>query len=41
MKIHHPSDVVAGAVVGIVLAHVARKVWPFPEVAPPHDAPSG
>ena len=32
VKIHHPSDVVAGALVGIVLARVARKVWPFPAV---------
>ncbi|MBN2623844.1 MAG: phosphatase PAP2 family protein [Acidimicrobiales bacterium] len=31
VKIHHPSDVVAGAVVGIVLARVARRVWPFPD----------
>ena len=35
VKIHHPSDIVAGALVGIVLARVARKVWPFPAVAPP------
>ncbi len=35
VKIHHPSDVVAGALVGIVLARVARKVWPFPAIAPP------
>ncbi len=33
VKIHHPSDVVAGALVGIVLARGARKVWPFPRVA--------
>jgi membrane-associated phospholipid phosphatase len=32
VKIHHPSDVVAGALVGIALAHVARRVWPFPDV---------
>lgn len=30
VKIHHPSDVVAGALVGLVLARVARRVWPFP-----------
>jgi undecaprenyl-diphosphatase len=30
VKIHHPSDVVAGALVGIVLARVARRAWPFP-----------
>ena len=35
VKIHHPSDVVAGALVGIVLARVARKVWPFPAIVPP------
>jgi len=33
VKIHHPSDVVAGALVGVVLARVARKVWPFPAVS--------
>jgi hypothetical protein len=33
--------VVAGALVGIVLAQVARKVWPFPSVTPPHDAATG
>jgi hypothetical protein len=32
VKIHHPSDVVAGALVGIVLARVARKLWPLPSV---------
>jgi membrane-associated phospholipid phosphatase len=32
VKVHHPSDVVAGAVVGLALAHVARRVWPFPEL---------
>ena len=35
VKIHHPSDVVAGALVGVVLAQAARKVWPFPAVTPP------
>lgn len=30
VKIHHPSDVVAGALVGIVLARVARRAWAFP-----------
>ena len=30
VKIHHPSDVVAGALVGLALARVARRVWPFP-----------
>ena len=31
VKIHHPSDVVAGALLGVVLARVARRVWPFPD----------
>lgn len=31
VKIHHPSDVVAGALVGLALARIARRVWPFPE----------
>lgn len=30
VKMHHPSDVVAGALVGIVLARVARRAWSFP-----------
>ncbi len=33
VKIHHPSDVVAGALLGILLARVVRRGWPFP--APP------
>ena len=37
VKIHHPSDVVAGALVGLVLARVARRVWPFPPVTPPGE----
>ena len=42
VKIHHPSDVVAGALVGLVLARVARRVWPFPDTAVPcTDAPAG
>lgn len=32
VKIHHPSDVLAGALVGVVLARVARRLWPFPQV---------
>jgi undecaprenyl-diphosphatase len=28
-KIHHPSDVVAGAVLGVALAAIARQVWPW------------
>ncbi|HEX6420090.1 MAG TPA: phosphatase PAP2 family protein [Acidimicrobiales bacterium] len=31
VRIHHPSDVVAGALLGVVLARIARRVWPFPE----------
>jgi undecaprenyl-diphosphatase len=31
VKIHHASDVVAGAATGIVLGTIARKVWPKPE----------
>jgi undecaprenyl-diphosphatase len=31
VKIHHPSDVVAGALLGAALACVARRAWPFPE----------
>lgn len=32
VKIHHPSDVVAGALLGVAIARVARRVWPLPEV---------
>lgn len=28
VKAHHPSDVVAGAAVGVVLGVAARKLWP-------------
>jgi hypothetical protein len=28
VRIHHASDVVAGAVVGRVLARIAGRVWP-------------
>jgi membrane-associated phospholipid phosphatase len=28
VKVHHPSDVVAGAFLGLALATVARRVWP-------------
>jgi undecaprenyl-diphosphatase len=41
VKIHHPSDVVAGALVGVVLARLARRVWPFPAVGAAADAPAG
>jgi membrane-associated phospholipid phosphatase len=30
VRIHHASDVVAGAALGTALAAVARKVWPAP-----------
>lgn len=30
VKIHHASDVVAGAALGAVLARVARRAWPAP-----------
>jgi undecaprenyl-diphosphatase len=28
--VHHPSDVVGGAVIGVVLARVAGRLWPSP-----------
>jgi membrane-associated phospholipid phosphatase len=28
---HHASDVVAGALFGAALAHLARRAWPFPD----------
>ena len=31
VKIHHPSDVVAGIATGVVLAKVARRIWPKSE----------
>jgi undecaprenyl-diphosphatase len=31
VKVHHPSDVLAGAVLGVGLAALARRLWPFPE----------
>jgi len=34
VKVHHPSDVVAGALLGTALAAIARRAWPFPEVRP-------
>jgi membrane-associated phospholipid phosphatase len=30
VKIHHPSDVVAGALLGLALARIARRAWPIP-----------
>jgi len=30
VKIHHASDVIVGAAVGVVLARVAIRVWPMP-----------
>lgn len=37
VRIHHASDVVAGALVGVALGRVARRAWPRPE---PPDAPA-
>jgi membrane-associated phospholipid phosphatase len=34
VKIHHPSDVVAGALLGVVLARIARRAWPLPAAVP-------
>jgi undecaprenyl-diphosphatase len=28
VRIHHPSDVVAGAALGVGLGTIARHVWP-------------
>jgi undecaprenyl-diphosphatase len=30
VKIHHASDVVGGVATGVVLCHVAKRVWPRP-----------
>lgn len=30
-RVHHPSDVLAGAALGAVMAREARKRWPLPE----------
>lgn len=35
VKIHHPSDVVGGALLGLVLARLARRIWPLP----PRESP--
>jgi undecaprenyl-diphosphatase len=34
VKIHHASDVVAGAALGLVLGHIGRRVWPKGEPLP-------
>ena len=31
VKIHHASDVAAGAVLGLVLGRTFRRIWPLPE----------
>jgi membrane-associated phospholipid phosphatase len=31
VKIHHASDVIAGALTGVVIGQIARRVWPKPE----------
>jgi len=33
VKIHHASDVIVGAAVGVVLAQVATRVWPMPRTS--------
>jgi membrane-associated phospholipid phosphatase len=33
VKIHHPSDVVAGALLGVVLARLVRRAWPMPSAS--------
>jgi undecaprenyl-diphosphatase len=30
VKVHHPSDVVAGAAIGVLLGHLARRLLPLP-----------
>ena len=30
VRVHHASDIVAGAAIGLALAVVARRVWPQP-----------
>ena len=30
MKVHHASDVVAGAALGVGLGLIARRLWPKP-----------
>jgi membrane-associated phospholipid phosphatase len=30
VKMHHASDVIAGAAIGVGLAAIARRVWPKP-----------
>ena len=30
VKIHHPSDVVAGALLGVALSRLVRRAWPMP-----------
>ena len=34
VRIHHASDVVAGALLGIVLARAVRRAWPMPSARP-------
>jgi undecaprenyl-diphosphatase len=31
VKVHHPTDVVAGALLGAALGLAARRLWPLPE----------
>jgi len=37
VRIHHASDVIAGAALGVVIAQVAKKLWPLPPPAPAPD----
>ena len=41
VKIHHPSDVIAGAAVGVVLGSLARRAWPAPARGRGAGAPGG
>lgn len=35
VKIHHPSDVVGGAIIGVAVGRVTRRAWRLPESRPP------
>ncbi|HEX8803514.1 MAG TPA: phosphatase PAP2 family protein [Acidimicrobiales bacterium] len=36
VRVHHASDVVAGALLGVALARTARRVWPGPAASARH-----
>ncbi len=41
-RVHHASDVLAGAALGLVLGRIAKRVWPLPAAAPEQaDAAGG